>query len=330
MNPNPRKPSRRRAANLAPEMLETRSLLTGGAGNTFAVMSQTIVDQGGSVAVPFTIAPDRFTSPKGKLVVGIDVVAQKSNNVEPVVVSVADAAGRNLRPVSRAIYTQKARRTRANDGPATTAVLVDLPALRPGATAPAAYTAKVAANNNTNGNFLIGFYLPGDADGNGKVDKADTALTRSLNGAKADSARYNYEADANRDGKINRSDLQVVRRNQGASTTISPTVTAVLDPASDVGAPDRVTNLSVVRFTGAASPGATLTFAEVANKVAPTIVVAGADGTYTADVPLANGSNTFRVTSVDAFGQAISGSLSPVVFNVNPTPIISGVSTATA
>ena len=39
-------------------------------------------------------------------------------------------------------------------------------------------------------------------------------------------------------------------------------------------------------------------------------------------VPLGDGSNTFKVTTTDAFGQSISGQISPVTYTLNPPQVI--------
>ena len=43
-----------------------------------------------------------------------------------------------------------------------------------------------------------------------------------------------------------------------------------------------------------------------------TTTTADATGNYSITVPLANGTNTFRVMSQDGFGQVIQGTISPV------------------
>ena len=39
-------------------------------------------------------------------------------------------------------------------------------------------------------------------------------------------------------------------------------------------------------------------------------------------VPLGDGSNTFNVTTTDAFGQSITGQIAPVTYSTNPPQVI--------
>ena len=45
------------------------------------------------------------------------------------------------------------------------------------------------------------------------------------------------------------------------------------------------------------------------------MTTADATGNYSIIVPLVRGTNTFQVTSTDAFGQTIQGNLAPVTYN---------------
>ena len=87
---------------------------------------------------------------------------------------------------------------------------------------PATYSVQVQGLGQAGGSFLLGFYLPGDANGDGKVDKTDTQIVRSELGSRAGSARYTFDADANRDGRIAKIDLAYVKQNQGVAVTVSP------------------------------------------------------------------------------------------------------------
>ncbi len=49
---------------------------------------------------------------------------------------------------------------------------------------------------------------------------------------------------------------------------------------------------------------------------------ADATGNYSIMVPLGNGSNTFKVTTSDAFGQSITGEISPVTWSANPPTVV--------
>ncbi len=74
--------------------------------------------------------------------------------------------------------------------------------------------------------------------------------------------------------------------------------------------------MPTARFTGTASPDATITYAEnLSNPSQPsTNTTADASGNYTVVTSLAPGENVFQVTSVDAFGQTIKGSIAAVTY----------------
>src|SRR5215212_1661697 len=95
MNPTDPRPRRRRRAVPSPEALETRSLLTGGAGNTFALVPGTIAQAGGAVAQRFTIDPSHLSRSAGRPIIGIDITAQEPSQIDPRIASAAEA-----RPVS--------------------------------------------------------------------------------------------------------------------------------------------------------------------------------------------------------------------------------------
>jgi hypothetical protein len=63
------------------------------------------------------------------------------------------------------------------------------------------------------------------------------------------------------------------------------------------------------------TPGATVTFANNSNNGATTTAKSDSTGAYNIMVPLVSGSNTFKVTTSDGFGQSISGQISPVVYS---------------
>lgn len=294
---------RRPKANPAIEGMEGRVCLTGGVGNTFALVAGEVAANQ-TAEVKFTVAPGHFTRPGGRLVLGVDVTAQNGSTVDAKIASVG--------PTAVASQGQQARRARGLPTLRTagsSAVLATLSG-RSGN----AFSTKIQGKNGTAGGLVVGFYLPGDANGNGVVDRADETIVRGLQGVSVSNAdKYDFDADANRDGLINRVDLKYTRLNRGARTTITPVLTANLDPASDTGTADRVTTLTDVKFTGVASPGAVVTYKEVGGRTPDFTTTVDAAGNYVMNVKLAPGINTFRVTSVDAFGQTISGQISPVI-----------------
>jgi len=310
MHPTNPKPRRRPRATPSPEALEARGLLTGGAGNTFALVLGTITEAGGAAAQRFTIDPNHFSKPSGQPILGIDITGQNQSSVDPRIVGV-DAAGTITAQGTGGARGRRGAGLRLSRGPRSNAVLATMD----GNSQPAEYSVRIAARRRTSGGFLIGFFLPGDVDGNGVVEMADVDATRAALGARADQTRYVFDADANRDGRITRADVTLTRRNLGARTNVTPVLTADLDPAS-AGA-DRVSTTARVRLTGTATPGASITYADVAQQAPTAMTTADAAGAYSIELVLTPGSNTFRVTSTDAFGQTISGQIAPVTYRVS-------------
>ena len=324
----------RRQRCLAPEVLEGRLVLSSGQGSTFAITEGSVATANAASSIPFKIDPALFTAPKsGKITLGVDVVAVQptaataatSNipvvTVKPEVVSVTDASGRNI-PIQHTRYDRKIARANHLGNQNTSAVLVTLK-VPPSGQAPTSYSLQVKGMGGTTGQYLAGFYLPGDANGDGVVDKTDITTIKTLLGDNATNKNYNFDADVNRNGMINHQDLRLAQENLGAATKVSPVASVNLDPASDPSL-DRTTSFSTVHFAGKITPGATITFANNNNKGATTTATADATGAYSIMVPLVNGSNTFGVTTQDGFGQSIKGQISPVVFKPPTTATAPG------
>jgi hypothetical protein len=289
-------------------------------------MPGTVSNPGQVSSLSFKIDPALFTpAANGRILVGIDVAsatppsatANTSNipvsTFKPQVISVTDASGR-LIPIQHFRYDPKIARANHLGSTPTTAALVMLKV--PSSGQPATdYSVQIKGLQGSTGQYLVGFYLPGDANGKGVVNKTDITTIKTLMGDNATNKNYNFDADLNRDGIINRQDLQLGRENLGASTKVIPVVSVNLDPASDPGL-NRTTPFSTVHFAGTVTPTATVTFTNN-NNGAKTQVTADSKGAYTIMVPLVSGSNTFKVTTMDGFGQSISGAISPVVYNPN-------------
>ncbi len=295
MNPNRRRPK----APLAAEALESRELLTGGAGNSFALIPATIAKPGGTTAVTFTIDSAHFTAPtKGKLAIGIDIVSDTGSKVVPIVRDVRASNGAHLR-------LQHAGKS--------SAVVATLDANPTATSKPQTYTIDIGGLKKTSGNLLVGLYLAGDANGDGTVNQTDVAAVNAALGSKSGGAKYSFDADMNRDGRINKTDLNLTQANLGAKTTVLPVITANLAPANG-GTTDRVSRIPTASFSGLATPGTKITFAEVNGKSAAVSTTADSAGNYGLVVPLAVGSNTFNVAAVDPLGQSISGKIAAVTY----------------
>ncbi len=304
----------RRKLSPGTESLESKTVLSAGMGSTFAIDPGVIAKAGGASTVKFTINPADFQAPKGgKLVIGIDVAASTNSSAKPSIVSVTSSNGSPVR-LQHGRYSKalvKANNLSSRD---TSAVLATIQVPKSGQK-PINYTVHVKGLNKTSGQYLVGFYLPGDLSGDGIVDKTDVESLTKLLGASSTSSNYSFDADSNRDGKITVQDMKPALSNVGGKVTISPVVQVNLDPASDSGLQDRITNIRTVTLTGTASPNAKITFVETGGK-APTVqTTADASGKFSVQETLGDGSNVFSVTSTDSFGQTISGNIAAITYS---------------
>jgi Dockerin type I domain len=316
MNPNRSKsqPRRRPLFRIEAEVLESRQLLTGGAGNTIALTTGTIAAPNGTANSPFVIESGHFIAPKGHLTLGVDVVADTNSTVSPKIASI-NQGGLHVAMTS-VPGGPKASATTTASSPH--AVLATINLRHKGTAFSASFSTKVAATAKTSGAFLLGYYLPGDASGDGKVDATDLATIKSLVGKTVNDSAYQFDADSNRDGKITMADYTIAKKNLGVSTTITPDFTANLDPNAQAVANSRITNQAAVTFTGSAAPGATIQYTEQSGKTGTATATADATGNYTITVPLLPGTNTFNASSADAFGQTITGTVQPVTYTAPP------------
>ena len=209
-------------------------------------------------------------------------------------------------------------RNNTSGGPQTTAVTTTVGFSKKNPNGSVTYTVNVLGMGGSTGNFLLGFYLPGDADGDGKVTQTDINTIKSELGANGNSSKYTFDADTNRDGVINRTDLVSAEKNVGVSTNILPTVSANLDPADDPGVSQGTVKTSPIHYTGVATPGAKVMYQGTNAGDLPVATVADSTGNYSIFVPVDKGENVFNVTTLDAFGQSITGSIAPVTMQVSP------------
>lgn len=317
-----------RKPGLAVDGLEDRRVLSAGMGSTFAIVPGTVAEGNKVSTVDVRLDATHFTpGNRGRITLGIDVAADPNSSVKPVVSAIKSANGRNV-PFQHSRYSQALVKAQGLGSPLSSAVTTTVQVPKAGQAA-AAYQVQVKGLTADSGGYLLGFYLPGDVDGDGLVSKDDVASIASKFGRTSTDDGYSFDADANRDGKIDAKDVRLAGQNIGARTTISPVTSVNLDPASDTGISDRVTDQRTVKFTGAASPNATITFTEIDGKSPGGSTTVAADGKYSIDVPLGDGSNTFKVTTADAFGQSISGGIAPVTYSIHPPRVINTVPTKT-
>lgn len=312
MEPSKNQPKRRPTqARPGAESLERREVMTGGAGNTIALIPATISKPNVPTTIDVKVDSTLFKmSKKGTLTLGIDVAKQTGSTVSPKIKSVSviqGATAQSLGTVAGA-KTKNVKFTRQNG---STAVLVPVSWEKGRTSKSVIIRATVVGDKGSTGGLLAGYYLPGDVNGDGLVDRSDIKLIRKQVGLNASNANYQFDADANRDGKIDSKDLSAAQANLGAVTVVTPVVTANIDSSAIVNG-SRTTTADAVQFTGVATPGSTITYSDTSGKNGTSAAVVDSSGNYSVKVPLSIGENVYQVTTNDGFGQSISGTISPV------------------
>jgi hypothetical protein len=275
-------------------------------------MPATVGQAGGTAAVGFTISPDLFTVPRGKVVLGLDVSAQPGSNVSPRVNAVQDAQGR-IHPVVHAVYDPSVQSQLGGKTETSAAtVTISAPVRAHGKLVHDAVI--VTGTNQSTGSLRLGFYLPGDANGDGVVTQSDIKAIRAAMGAKYGASNYNLSLDANRDGRIDAADVAIARRNLGVRTTVNPVLSGSFNPSVSIDTLHRTTANSDLPLSGSATPGATISLDETQGKTPEVKTTVDASGHYSIDVHLAQGSNAFNLTETDGFGQVVQGVIFPIEY----------------
>jgi hypothetical protein len=316
---NARRPQR---ARLGGETLENRSLLTGGAGSIFALVPGGVPNPGDVASHTFTLTAEHFQAKGRSATLGIDIAASGTSTLKPRVSSVSYPGGRTLAITYPRGGVLKAQNSGSSASLTNGAVLVPIK-VPTTAGQSVKLSTHVIGEAKTSGNYILGYYLPGDVDGDGSVGQDDVKAIRGGIGAIVGESNYNFDSDANRDGRIGLNDVQLAKKNVGLSTTITPVISANLNAISDSGVADRITVYQDVIIDGQGVPGATITFAEVDKKAAPVTATVGADGNYSVTLHLAEGKNTFHVTYVDPFGQVIAGNIADLTYQKPLVPVAS-------
>ena len=306
---------RRLRAALGAEALESRELLTGGGGDTFATITGEIARAGQTAAIKFTIDNSHFTLPRHALSLGIDISPVSGDGLKPLISSVDDSQGEIVPQTFHSVYDPHLPNTAVAGGKATSAVLTPLQLRPKHPDQSATYTVNVKGAQGTTGKFLLSFYLPGDANGSGTVNKQSVAAVRAAYGTHRGDADYNANADANRDGRIGLIDLAYAHQNYGVSTNIVPVASAILDSSSQAAAGTRNLAGASAKFTGTATPGAVILFTEASGLTKSVTTSVNSLGQYREKVPVAAETSTFEISARDAFGQTISGTLKPVIYS---------------
>jgi hypothetical protein len=312
---------RRTASRPTGESLESRALLTSGAGNTFAMVTGTVTEANKAATETFRIDPSEFTAPKRSVTLGIDVAAASGSSLSPLVTSVQDGTGKREIAQIRSIYGSAVGDDAAGTLASALLVNLNLKTAKGGAFQGTSFQVEVEGQDNTTGGFLLGYYLPGDVDGDGSVTKADIKSIKAAKNAELGDTNYNFNADTNRDGRINGSDVNLAQKNLGVRTVVQPVVKANLDPASDSGVANRETVYQNAIFNGTGTPGASVSYTETESKTPAVSTTIAADGTYSLTIPLAEGDNTFLVSAKDKFGQEISGTIDKVTYAKPLVPV---------
>lgn len=316
-------PRKRRNARAEVEALEGRTMLTGGLGNNFALTTGQIANPGDVATVPISVSASQFKTPRGSLVIGVDVADQNGGSLKPRIAVVNDSQGNPLPSAAANPGTLHASLVRVK--------------ITPRVRAPRQEVKIVGGDSTATGDFVTGFYLPGDVNGDGLVSANDVSVVRAIQGVKASQQNYIFDADADRNGTIDQQDLKIAQENLGVRTSVLPVISADLTPQSDSGKIDRITNIRRVIFKGTASPGTRITYSEESDKIAPVTTIVGGKGTYQLQITLADGENLPNVRAQDPFGQSFVGRLAAVTFDPNapadntptPTPTPTPVSTPT-
>ncbi len=319
-NPKPRRP---RSPSLSTEILETRQMLTGGVGSTFAILPATISTAGGHTTVAFTLDPKLFTMGKKPFVLGIDVAPASTGTTNPMVKSVTTSTGKSL-AVSHSTFDPKVTRTGVmSDSKLSSAALVTIPGHSgKSSTKTEVYKVNVTGLDHSSGNVLVGFYMPGDAAGTGTVNQADVnAVQFALNSNANDTTgKYNFDADANRDGQIDKKDVAIVKQNLGISTKVSPVISADLSPTGIADPKNRISAVPNVVVTGTATPGANIVYS-APNVPSQTVTADATTGSYSVPLTLNVGANTYSVVANDAFKQKITGTIASITYTPGAQPV---------
>ena len=230
-------------------------------------------------------------------------------------------------PVQHATFDPKVSRTGVqSDSKLSSAALVTIPGFTGKNTKPLVYKVNVAALDKSSGDILVGFYLPGDSSGTGTVNQASlNSIQYALNANANDTTgKYNFDADANRDGRIDKKDLKIAKQNMGVATTVSPIISADLSPNGITDPKQRISNLPNVVVTGAATPGATITYSS-ANLPTQTVTADASTGAYLVPLQLNEGPNTYNVEATDDFKQKITGSIAAITYTPGAIPLANTV-----
>jgi hypothetical protein len=197
------------------EKLEPREVLSTVGSPPFAAIGGSIGAPGRPAEVIFRLEPGRFVADRTMpMLLALEAEPLPGSPVAPKISHVGSLQGRNT-------YNVIPLR-----GPMATNIAV--PNARP-----TLYKIGVRDLGRSTGDFVVKISLPGDADGDGVVDRSDMGRVRSSYGSRDGGRRYDPGADTNGDGKVGHYDYGLTRRNMGArASVVAPHPVIARSPAS--------------------------------------------------------------------------------------------------
>lgn len=269
-----------------------------------ATFNGTISSPSQQDTVAFEVDPNSYHVNGSGKIDFVLIMSSDNSSVDPGLISV-DVNG-----------TGSASNTTRRPDTAGSKASIELVTLTPGK-----YNISVSGEHKTVGAYKLDVFLAGDANGDYKVDAADTALIGQLANKKIGDETYSAAADVDRNGVINGGDKQRADANLGATAPVPDggsgeenplELSLPMDALQLVNASTTAfNNPNGLRFslTGASFD---LTAADVVLTNNGVRVSAGAititDHLLTANITLANGRNDVSLKAYDTEGR-------PVYFN---------------
>jgi hypothetical protein len=198
------------------EGLERREVLNAAGSPPFAAIVGRIEAPARPAEVVFRLEPGRFVADRTMpMLLAMEAEPLPGSEADVRITHVVSLQGRNT-------YNIVPRR-----GPMATNVAV--PNVRP-----TLYGVGVRGLDRSTGEFVLNVSLPGDADGDGVVDRTDMGRVRAAYGTTTGSRRYDSGADTNGDGRVGHFDYGLTHRNLGARASV-----VVPDPGIELPRPAR-------------------------------------------------------------------------------------------
>lgn len=294
------------------ELLEDRRLLAvSDLPHVFAKFSETYP---ATSSIPIQISEADFTFSGKRSRLGFSVEAIDGSGLDPAAVTIHDDADK---PV-KAAYS-------SDDTPGTSSsvVLFDLEV--------GSYEINVPVEGV--GDYVLSVFLAGDIDGNRETTIDDFKAYNDIEReAKSSSALIPSEADANLDGELDSFDLASLVRNFKDSTSINPLELEVVQDPDVVAFDDGTYGTTDTSYSAAGTLTANASLELSFNSAPPTPIATTADGAFTVNVSLTEGSNTLQFTANDSFGQRENQSfevwldtIPPQIAIVDPSgPVVDG------